>query len=140
MQTNAAAEKSTSISHADVEIQMLEGTKIRAKKVVIRCKYDSTVAIPVLILHPEGPARHTVIGLAQDGKAGFLKHRAETIAELLKRNVTVYLPDLRGTGEAKRRRPWSTERRYLVFRVAANAWPNGARSAASAIDASLLEC
>ena len=42
-----------------------------------------------------------VIGLAQEGKAGFLKHRAELIAQLLNGDVAVCLPDVRGTGETR---------------------------------------
>ncbi len=42
-----------------------------------------------------------MIGLAQEGKAGFLKHRAELIAQLLNGDVAVCLPDLRGTGETR---------------------------------------
>ena len=42
---------------------------------------------------------HVVIGIAQDGKAGFLKNRAETIEALLKNKVAICFPDLRGTGE-----------------------------------------
>jgi dienelactone hydrolase len=79
----------------------LNGTTCRVEQVVIRHSGDASIAVPALILRAEGMGKikHVVIGLAQDGKAGFLKHRAETIAELLKHNVAVCLPDLRGTGE-----------------------------------------
>lgn len=63
-------------------------------------RHDSNVAIPVVIMKPNGVKNPpVVIGLAQEGKAGFFKHRAETIYELLKSGVAVALPDLRGTGE-----------------------------------------
>jgi hypothetical protein len=37
--------------------------------------------------------------VAQDGKAGFLRYRADEIARLLACGIAVCLPDLRGTGE-----------------------------------------
>jgi hypothetical protein len=40
-----------------------------------------------------------VVGVAQQGKQGFLRGRAEEIAALLNRGIAVCLPDLRGTGE-----------------------------------------
>ncbi len=60
------------------------------------------VVAPTLLLVPDGKKRVAcVVGLAQDGKAGYLKHRAEEIAGLLKGGVAVCLPDLRGTGETR---------------------------------------
>ena len=61
------------------------------------------IAVPVLLLTPRGPGRGAtgcVVGLAQGGKAGFLRHRPAEIAELLGAGLAVCLPDLRGTGEA----------------------------------------
>ncbi len=55
--------------------------------------------VPLLMLSPPGERRGVAIGVAQEGKAGFLKHRAEAIAELLRAGVEVALPDLQGTGE-----------------------------------------
>ena len=62
---------------------------------------DPAVALPIIKIVPAGAKGKIplVVGIAQDGKAGFLKNRAETIAELLKQNVAVCLPDLRGTGD-----------------------------------------
>ena len=67
-------------------------------KVIVRYRDGK---VPMVILHRAGKSKITgvVIGIAQEGKAGFLKHRAETIAELLSNNIAVCLPDLRGTGE-----------------------------------------
>jgi len=39
--------------------------------------------------------------IAQAGKEKFLQHRADAIAHLLKNNIAVALPDLRGTGETR---------------------------------------
>ncbi len=61
-------------------------------------------AIPVTFLvppHKEKEKLPAVFGIAQEGKAGFLKHRALTIARLLEAGVIVCLPDLRGTGETR---------------------------------------
>ena len=60
------------------------------------------VQVPVLYLIPPGKKLEEspwVIGLAQEGKQGFLRHRAEAIAALLKAGLVVCLPDLRGCGE-----------------------------------------
>jgi dienelactone hydrolase len=73
----------------------------RHEMLTVRHEGDATLAVPMVILRPTGEVkvRHVVVGIAQDGKAGFLKHRAETIAELLQRKAAVCLVDLRGTGE-----------------------------------------
>ena len=59
------------------------------------------IEVPLILLSAEkGEAkRPCVIGIAQQGKEGFLKNRAKVIAELLESGVNVCLPDLRGTGE-----------------------------------------
>ncbi|HEX7901769.1 MAG TPA: hypothetical protein VF950_28680, partial [Planctomycetota bacterium] len=60
------------------------------------------VAVPALLLYPErwerGPV---VVAFAQDGKAGFLKHRKEDVDALLAAGIAVCLVDLRGTGETR---------------------------------------
>jgi cephalosporin-C deacetylase-like acetyl esterase len=73
---------------------------ILVEKHIVRQEHP-TAAVPMVILRPKGDVKitHFVIAIAQGGKAGFLKHRAEIIAELLRRNVAVCLVDLRGTGE-----------------------------------------
>ncbi len=62
------------------------------------------IQVPLLLLLPD-TARYlrppVVIGMAQAGKQGFLKHRAETINALLAGGAAVCLPDLRGTGETQ---------------------------------------
>ena len=73
-----------------------------AERIIITHPNDPSLRVPALLLRPQGKiaVHHVVIGLAQDGKAGFLQNRAETIADLLlKYKVAVCLPDLRGTGE-----------------------------------------
>ncbi len=40
-----------------------------------------------------------VVAIAKQGKAGFLKHRADELAALLARGIAVCLPDVRSTGE-----------------------------------------
>ncbi len=61
------------------------------------------VVVPLLLLKREKAAGKlpVVVGFAHDGKAGFLLHRREDIAELLKAGFAVALPDVRGTGETK---------------------------------------
>jgi hypothetical protein len=59
--------------------------------------------VPLLILSDRRAKKPkpVVIGLAQEGKAGFLKHRADLIAQLLNADVAICLPDVRGTGETR---------------------------------------
>jgi len=62
---------------------------------------ESGITLPVILLTPkEGTVKHpAVLALAQGGKTGFLKWRANGIAALLAQGVAVCLPDLRGDGE-----------------------------------------
>lgn len=80
---------------------MLPGLNLQMDKIIVRHTSDRKYAVPMVILRPKGDAAISsiVIGVAQDGKAGFLKNRAEAIAALIKSNVAVCLPDLQGTGE-----------------------------------------
>lgn len=62
------------------------------------------IVVPTLLLVPSsksGKRPPVVVGLAQGGKQAFLKHRAETIAELLAGGTAVCLLDVRGTGETQ---------------------------------------
>jgi dienelactone hydrolase len=60
------------------------------------------VAVPALFLRPErGERWPLVVAFAQDGKAGFLKHRKEDVDALLAAGIAVCLADLRGTGETR---------------------------------------
>ena len=68
---------------------------------VLRSEKGPTIALPFVILKPAGAKDKApiVVALAQDGKAGFFKHRYETIVRLLESGVAVCIPDLRATGE-----------------------------------------
>jgi hypothetical protein len=64
---------------------------------------EPEVVVPLIILsdsRSEKP-KPVVIALAQEGKAGFLKHHAEPIAQLLNDGIALCLPDVRGTGETR---------------------------------------
>jgi hypothetical protein len=81
--------------------KLIENTDVAFAKITLRLAGDPKLAVPLILLRnnkAKEPAG-VVVGIAQEGKAGFLKHRAETIAELLKRDIVVCFPDLRGTGE-----------------------------------------
>jgi dienelactone hydrolase len=72
------------------------------------------VVVPLVLLMPPGQRGKrppVVLGLAQDGKQAFLKHRPEMIAELLAGGAAVCLPDVRGTGET---RPSGDSRRHTA--------------------------
>lgn len=88
------------IEHVPAELPKPKGD-FQLEKIIVRSKAGMPLAVPAVILRPIGKIKitHVVVGIAQDGKAGFLKHRAETIAELLHRKTAVCLVDLRGTGE-----------------------------------------
>jgi hypothetical protein len=61
------------------------------------------IVVPMLLLVPKkkaGPLP-VVVGLAQDGKKGFLKYRSAELSTLLSAGVMVALPDVRGTGESR---------------------------------------
>ena len=57
------------------------------------------ITVPLLLLKPASPGpRPVVVMVAQPGRAGFLKQRAEVIDAFLKAGVAVCLLDVRGTG------------------------------------------
>lgn len=60
--------------------------------------------VPMLVLRPQKgvPIRGGVIAVATQGKAGFLKHRAAELKQLVQAGIVVVLPDLRGLGETQR--------------------------------------
>jgi len=86
------------VSHA-----ALEGLgKVTVERLTLET--DPGIVVPVLMLVPRRKPDEKlaiVVGLAHDGKAGFLKHRADELAELLAGGVAVCLPDVRGTGETR---------------------------------------
>jgi dienelactone hydrolase len=88
------------VEHVPAELPKPKGN-FRLEKLIVRHGVNPKFAVPMVILRPLGKTKieRVVIGIAQDGKAGFLKHRAETIADLLKQECAVCLVDLRGTGE-----------------------------------------
>jgi len=62
------------------------------------------IHVPILVLLPadKGEKRVPVaVGVAQEGKATFLKGRADVIAGLLGKGAAVCLVDVRGTGETR---------------------------------------
>ncbi len=71
---------------------------------------ERTIQAPVLLLRPRPagapgatPVSRTrvVVAFCQEGKEALLLGRTEEIAGLLRRGITVCLPDLRGTGETR---------------------------------------
>jgi hypothetical protein len=70
----------------------------------VRLEVGPRLVVPLLVLlPPRKPGRRppVVVGVAQDGKKGFLTNRPETLAALLDGGAAVCLPDLRGTGETR---------------------------------------
>jgi dienelactone hydrolase len=69
-----------------------------------RCLIESEpgIQVPLLLFLPAGKpgdAHPTVVCVASDGKAAFLRERSREIAELLTAGAAVCLADLRGCGE-----------------------------------------
>lgn len=65
---------------------------------------EPNIVVPLVLLMPSSKTSKrppVVMGLAQGGKQDFLKHRAESIAELLAGGAAVCLLDVRGTGETR---------------------------------------
>ncbi|MSU41261.1 MAG: hypothetical protein EXS22_01220 [Pedosphaera sp.] len=76
-------------------------TGLRVEKVVLQT--EAGIEVPLLLLSrkTDAPRQAVAVALAQEGKAGFLQHRAAHIAILLEAGVMVCLPDVRGTGETR---------------------------------------
>jgi hypothetical protein len=84
--------------------------KVAVERLVL--EVESGMVVPVVLLapaHQKGTRLPVVVGLAQGGKQGFLRHRPEALAEALRGGAAVCLPDLRGIGET---RPAGTSRRH----------------------------
>jgi len=77
------------------------GSTLRSERVLLETEPDAVVPLLILSDRRSKKPKPVVIGLAQDGKARFLKHRFELIAQLLNGDVAVCLPDVRGTGETR---------------------------------------
>lgn len=86
---------------ADVdESNGVQAGPVNIERFVLRV--DRDIRIPAILLsraNAESPPRAVVVGVAQEGKAGFLQERSPAIAALLESNLAVCLVDLRGTGE-----------------------------------------
>lgn len=79
--------------------QPIHGAKI--ERIVL--EVEPGIVVPVIVL---APAKRTgrapvVMGLAQGGKAGFLKERAGELQKLVQGGTIVVLPEVRGTGETR---------------------------------------
>ncbi len=75
---------------------------ISCVRVSLACEED--IAVPIVLLLPKHEAKDkvpVVVAVAQGGREGFLKHRADVIAEILANRTAVCLVDVRGTGESK---------------------------------------
>ncbi|MEX0700714.1 MAG: hypothetical protein WD069_01320 [Planctomycetales bacterium] len=73
----------------------------RVERVVLQVERE--IQVPLLIVRPADAQGKVpvVVGIAQAGKAGFLRNRPEEIAKLVKSGIAVCLPDLRSTGETQ---------------------------------------
>jgi cephalosporin-C deacetylase-like acetyl esterase len=75
---------------------------ITVERVVLNTERD--IRVPLILLRPAtrpGMRLPVVVGVAQQGRDGFFKHRVDDLAQLLSQGVVVCLPDLRGCGETQ---------------------------------------
>jgi dienelactone hydrolase len=87
-----------------VKAQAADDTSASAAKVErLILEVEPGIVVPVLILSSgkQNGRAPVVIGLAQSGKAGFLKERAGELQKLVQAGAIVVLPDVRGTGETR---------------------------------------
>jgi hypothetical protein len=89
-------------------IQVLQVTKnlnrsdeLEVERIVLETEPGILVPLVILESGKQGTPKPIVLGLAQSGKAAFLRERAGLIAELMRGGAAVCLPDLRGTGETR---------------------------------------
>jgi dienelactone hydrolase len=77
----------------------------------INLQVSGRLPVPLLFLKPSEVSEKVpvVVGVASEGKEGFLRHRGAELSELLDRGVAICLPDVRGTGETDpgRDRGWN---------------------------------
>lgn len=101
--------------------EALPGATVRR----LSLEVEPGIVVPFLLFTPEDTNEKVpvVIGLAQEGKQGFMKHRADMIAGLLKQGVAVCLPDVRGTGET--RPDDGRGRRSTATEISATEWMLG---------------
>lgn len=73
----------------------------RVERIVL--EVEPGIVVPLLVLTParRNGRAPVVIGLAQAGKAGFLRQRSGELQKLLQAGTIVVLPDVRGTGETR---------------------------------------
>ena len=85
-----------------VVLPLAQEDKNGAKVERVVLEVEPGFIVPLLVISGSKTAHApVVVGLAQGGKEGFLRHRAEQLAELVDKGTIVCLPDLRGTGESK---------------------------------------
>jgi len=80
----------------------LAGSEVTVERLALETQPG--IRVPLLLLIPATPAAENptvIVGLAYGGKAGFLEHRAEQVADLLAQGVAVCLPEVRNTGETR---------------------------------------
>ncbi len=69
----------------------------------ITLETEPGIIVPLVLLLPPNLTKPVpvVVGVAQAGKAGFLKERREELEKIVQAGAIVALPDLRGTGESR---------------------------------------
>ena len=81
------------------DAQAVRGAKV--ERIVL--EVEPGIVVPMMVLSPEKRAKQAsvVIGLAQAGRAGFLKERHADLDKLIDAGIIVVLPDVRGAGETQ---------------------------------------
>ncbi len=94
-----APAKPAVVRTADKGAEVVGGARV--ERLVL--EVEPGIVVPLVVLTPQKRTGRfpVVVGVAQAGKAGFLKESAGELRRLLDAGVAVVLPDLRGTGETQ---------------------------------------
>jgi dienelactone hydrolase len=92
-----AAAKAPVVKFRNTDRETVAGANV--ERIVL--EVEPGIVVPMLVLTPRNARERApvVVGIAQAGKSGFLKDRADELKQLLDGGAIVVLPDLRGTGE-----------------------------------------
>ncbi len=90
----AAVEKSRT-----TDKDLVGGAKV--ERIIL--EVEPGISVPLMLFMPAKPAKSApvVVGLAQSGRAAYLKERSRDLQKLIEAGVIVALPDVRGAGETR---------------------------------------
>lgn len=87
------------VAPADAKVVTVAKDRVGVERIAL--EVEPGIDVPLILLLPAQGRAPIVVGVAQEGKRGFLKERSEAVTALLNAGIAVALPDLRGTGETR---------------------------------------